>query len=257
MKLLKRLPRVVLLLLDLAVFCFFFYPVTYGLLDLSNAVVMSACFLVALVLLFPRQTGRLLRRIWSKRLGKAILLILGALVLLVAVLLTVLMIRVLSRMHDRPKQDCKTLIVLGCMVDGETPSVQLCYRIEAAADYLLAHPDAVAVLSGGQGRGERMSEADCMFRELTARGVAPDRLYREAQSSNTRENLTNSMALIRQADLQGPVAIVSNNFHIYRALRMAGDLGFSAEGLAARSQPASLPFSVFREAMALVKYALS
>ena len=148
MKLLKRLPRVVLLLLDLAVFCFFFYPVTYGLLDLSNAVVMSACFLVALVLLFPRQTGRLLRRIWSKRLGKAILLILGALVLSVAVLLTVLMIRVLSRMHDRPKQDCKTLIVLGCMVDGETPSVQLCYRIEAAADYLLAHPDAVAVLSG-------------------------------------------------------------------------------------------------------------
>lgn len=102
-----------------------------------------------------------------------------------------------------------------------------------------------------------MSEADCMFRELTARGVAPDRLYREAQSSSTRENLTNSMELIRQAGLQGPVAIVSNNFHIYRALRMAGDLGFSAEGLAARSQPASLPFSVFREAMALVKYALS
>lgn len=257
MKLLKALLRAILLLLVLTVFYFFYYPVTYGLLDLSNALVMLVCLLAAAALLFPKQTGRLFRAIRSKRWGRVLLAISGTAAAALCVLFTVLMILVGTKMHERPSKPCGTVIVLGCMVQGERPSLQLRYRIEAAADYLDAHPEAVAVLSGGQGPGERITEAECMFRELTARGIDPSRLYREDRSSSTRENLTFSADLIRRENLAGPVVIVSNDFHIYRALRMAEDLGFHAEGIAARSRRMALPFSVFREAMAMVKYWLT
>lgn len=257
MKLLKALPRAILLLLVLAVFFLFLYPATYGLLDLSNALVMLACLLAAAALLFPKQTRRLFSGLWSKRWGKVLLSVAGTAAASICVLLAVLMILVGTKMRQQPSKPCRTVIVLGCMVRGERPSLQLRYRIEAAADYLDAHPEAVAILSGGQGRGERITEADCMFRELTARGIDPDRLYREDRSSTTRENLIYSMDLIRRENLAGPVAIVSNDFHIYRALRMAEDLGLPAEGLAARSRRLALPFSVFREAMAMVKYWLT
>ena len=257
MKHLKSLPRILLLLLDLVIFGFFLYPAAYGLLDLSNALVMFVCLLVAAALLFPKQTHRLFRAIWSKRWGKVLLILSGTAATAVCVLLIVLMVLVCSRMHEQPSKPCKTVIVLGCMVRGEVPSVQLRYRIDAAADYLESHPDAVAILSGGQGRGERITEAECMFRGLTARGIDSSRLYLEDRSSTTHENLIFSQELIREKGLEGPVAILSNDFHIYRALRMAGDLGLPAEGLSAGSKRVSLPFAVFREAMALVKYALT
>lgn len=257
MKLLKALPRAVLLLLVLVVFCFFLYPATYGLLDLSNALVMLLCLLAAAALLFPKRTGRIFRAIRSKRRGRVLLAIAGTAAAAVFVLLAVLMVLVGTKMRDRPSKPCRTVLVLGCMVQGERPSVQLRYRIEAAADYLNANPEAVAILSGGQGRGERITEAECMFRELTARGIDPGRLYLEDRSSTTRENLVFSSDLIRRENLAGPVVIVSNDFHIYRALRMAEDLGLPAEGLAARSRRLALPFSVFREAMAMVKYWLT
>ena len=62
---------------------------------------------------------------------------------------------------DRPAdgQDC-TVVVLGCQVfpDGH-PSLMLRGRINAAYDYLTAHPDALCVASGGQNGSEPISEA--------------------------------------------------------------------------------------------------
>jgi hypothetical protein len=61
-----------------------------------------------------------------------------------------------------PNMACQYVIVLGCGVNGTEPSLSLRYRIDAACEYLTAHPDAVAVLSGGQGPDEDMTEAACM-----------------------------------------------------------------------------------------------
>lgn len=254
MKHLKSLPRILLLLLDVVVFGFFLYPVTYGLLDLSNAAVMLACLLVAVALLFPRQTARCFCGLREKRWGRALLRTLGIAMAALVLLFAVLIGKVLSRMDEKPDRPCKTVLVLGCMVNGEQASLQLIYRIEAAADYLRANPDAAAILTGGQGRGEGISEAECMYRALTARGIAPERLYREDQSSSTIENLRFSRALMEEQGLVGPVLLISSDFHLYRALRMASDFGLPASGLAARSERLSLPFSVVREAFALIKY---
>lgn len=255
----NRLPlwRLLLLILALLGFGLFFWPVLAGFVDLSNLSGMGACLALAAAMLWWKPLLRLLGWLWRRLWGRILLLATGVGLAALTVLLLVLSCLVISRLQVRPKRECPTLLVLGCQVRGQTPSLHLRYRIDAAADYLLAHPEAVAVLSGGKGDAEELSEAACMERELIARGIAPERLYLEEASTDTRENLSFSAALMEQAGLRGPVLIVSNSFHMYRALRMAEDLGLDAEGLAARSRPANLPVYVLREAMALVKYGLT
>ena len=67
-------------------------------------------------------------------------------------------------------------IVLGCSVRGKKPSRILTERLDAAKDYLEENPQAIAVLSGGQGADEDISEAECMYEYLSAHGITPERL---------------------------------------------------------------------------------
>ena len=111
------------------------------------------------------------------------------------------------------------IVILGALVNGEQPSPALARRIEAAYDYLERNPQTVAVLSGGMGDGESITEAECMRRELAARGISEDRLILEDKSRDTAENIKNTLAII--GDRYGSIALVTNNFHIYRAMRLA------------------------------------
>ena len=83
----------------------------------------------------------------------------------------------------------RTLVILGCGVYGERPSLMLIERMQAAYSYMNEHPGTVCVLSGGKGNGEDISEAEAMYRWMTAKGISPDRLYKEDRSVSTRENL--------------------------------------------------------------------
>ena len=115
------------------------------------------------------------------------------------------------------------IIVLGAKVNGETPSLALRCRIDAAHEYLEANPGTVAILSGGQGVGEGISEAEAMRRELVRRGISESRLVCEDKSTSTEENIRFSydkMPAGRQR-----VGIVTNNFHVWRALRVAARAG--------------------------------
>ena len=117
--------------------------------------------------------------------------------------------------QDDSAQRADAVIVLGAGVNGTTPSVALQTRIDAAEAYLKAHPGIPAVLSGGQGPGEDISEAQAMYEALTARGIDPERLILEEASTNTRKNLENSLALLPDS-YHKTVAIVTNDFHMAR-----------------------------------------
>ena len=130
------------------------------------------------------------------------------------------------------------VVVLGARVDESgNPSYSLLWRLEATLEYLNAHPDATAVLSGGQGADEPMSEAACMHNWLVGHGVDEDRLIMEDQSTNTLENLRNSFAILGQYadedDLSGKVAVVSSSYHLFRAKLIASGLGVDVSGVAA------------------------
>jgi hypothetical protein len=98
--------------------------------------------------------------------GAVVLKAAVALVCAVAVLTSGYMLTGLIQTGHRDE----TVLVLGCSVKGERPSRMLRQRIEAATEYLEKNPDSKAVLSGGQGPDEKISEAECMRRELVRRG---------------------------------------------------------------------------------------
>ncbi len=128
------------------------------------------------------------------------------------------------------------LIVLGAAVYGDQPSLTLVRRLEGTKAYLDAHPETVAIVSGGMGKGETITEAQAMHDWLIAHGVAPERVIMEPKATSTLENLTYAFDLIRERgdEPAGRVAIVSSAYHLYRAKLMARNLGVSdAAGVAA------------------------
>lgn len=74
------------------------------------------------------------------------------------------------------KQSADYVIVLGAQVRGKALSRTLEYRLEKALEYARVHPNTVLVLSGGQGVGEEMTEAEAMYEYLKAHGIpeSPD-----------------------------------------------------------------------------------
>lgn len=139
------------------------------------------------------------------------------------VFFTVVECFVISGMNKEGEPDLEYIIVLGAHVRGTTPSAALHWRIEKAYEYLTENPDTIAILSGGRGVGEEISEAECMRRELTARGIDESRLILEDNSTSTAENMEFSFRII--GDLGARVGIVTNNFHVWRGVRSARAVG--------------------------------
>lgn len=140
-----------------------------------------------------------------------------------------------------------TVVVLGCLVKDGRPSKTLLTRINAAAEYLKTHPDAKCVLSGGKGDDEAISEAECMYTELVKAGIEEERLLIEDRSTSTRENLAYALERIKEYGLNENIAIVTNEYHEYRAGLIAKKLGISAGAVPAASSPGLLPVYWIRE----------
>ena len=120
--------------------------------------------------------------------------------------------------HKREKAKSDYCIVLGAGVHGTRPSRVLNERINAAYDFLTEHPETIAVLSGGQGSDEEISEAECMFRELTQKGIDASRLIKEEQSTSTEENMMFSADVLQKiASGITEVTVISSETHLYRA----------------------------------------
>ena len=150
------------------------------------------------------------------------------------------------------KESVNYVIVLGAQVRGNKISRTLERRLDKAVEYAAYHPNTVFVLSGGQGFGEDITEAKCMENYLTAHGISRERLVLEEKSTNTKENLKFSDALTGCS--QKNTGILSNNFHVYRAVKIAEKAGYEHPyGIAAPSDPIMQVHYVVREAAALIK----
>lgn len=160
-------------------------------------------------------------------------------------------IRIFSAMfslHER-KVDC--IIVLGAQVKGKKITDSLKRRLDRAVIYLKKYPDTRVIVSGGQGPGEEISEADAMAEYLSASGISGKRIDREDQSTSTRENLRYSKKF---ADPEKEkVGIVTNGFHMYRALLIAGQEGYrNTYKIPASSNPVFQINYLMREFFAVV-----
>lgn len=157
-----------------------------------------------------------------------------------------------ARTDEDPQADY--LIVLGAGVNGSTPSLSLVNRLTAAKDYLERFPDAVAIVSGGQGDGENLSEAEAMRRWLTQNGIPDGRILTEDRATTTEENITFSLDLLRErGEEDASIAIVSSEYHLCRAKQIARAQGIPAPiGVAGKTGYPVLKLNYFlREAFAL------
>lgn len=204
-----------------------------------------------------------------------------ALIIFVIVCMTVFILMemlVFSKMRAVPKRPVQYVIVLGACVRGTRVTRSLAFRLKKAAEYAQAHPECMLVVSGGQGPGEDITEAQAMSSWLVEHGIDRKRILLEDRSVNTRENLLFSKEIIcrceagKKADIAEGVcieqvsydcgcreenlsiAVCSNNFHMYRAMSLARAAGkWHTEGLAAMTDPFMWFSFTVREGAALFK----
>lgn len=184
---------------------------------------------VLICALFCRPLWRLAKRLWKRLAGRIALIALCAVVcfgLFAAVFFSVNMARCMYKPLDR----VDVVIVLGCRVRGETPSSLLRSRCYTAAQVLKEHPGAVCIVAGGQGEGEDISEAEAMRRLMAEYGIEDERVFKEDKSTSTAENFAFSLEIMQREGLSGNVAIVTSDYHQYRASLYAKRAGIEAAG---------------------------
>lgn len=200
---------------------------------------------------FFRHINLLITKTFSYTAGKAVLSIIAVLMCFVLFAGGYTLFSIVRYGHQS-ETETEYIIVLGCKVNGTEPGRFLNLRIKAAYNYLNNNPGSKAILSGGQGEGEDISEAECIFNALISLGVSPDRLIKEEKSKSTSENFKNSCALLESMNIKiSDITVVTNDFHEFRAAKFAEKNGIRAYPYPAKTPwNGYLPFAV-REVFAV------
>jgi len=157
-----------------------------------------------------------------------------------------------GKFTSRGEKNLDYIIVLGAQIREDGPSTVLRYRLDEAISYLDKNPDTICIVSGGQGPNEPYPEAEGMAEYLIEKGIDSSRILLEDESQTTVENLRNSKELLEE-DYNG-VGIITNNFHMFRALRIAEVQEFeNVCGIAAKSSILYLPNNILRECGGILK----
>ena len=115
-------------------------------------------------------------------------------------------------------------IVLGLALENGKPAPDLLVRLDTARTYLEKYPEAHLILTGGNADEPGRTEAAVMRDLLTARGVPEDRLILEDRAETTKENFRNLAGMVSKDE---PVVMISSDYHMDRAVRSAGEEGFT------------------------------
>ena len=237
-------------------FLWFSLPfVVNGIINIGNGTGMLVSMAVLSYGISYEKINHRVTELWRHPRGRGLLLFLSAVAaacFLIAAVETIGMVRAAS---NRPPKNT-TAVVLGCSVKGENPSRILKERLDAAYVYLMENTGAYCVLSGGQGEDELISEAECMYRYLTAAGIDGDRLILEDASGNTEENLRFSGELLAERGLDGDITIITSEFHAYRAQKTAERLGMNSYSTPSRTFFLYLPTYYVRELYGILYYAI-
>lgn len=173
-------------------------------------------------------------------------------VAMTAVVLAVFCGMIACEFTSKGQKNLDYIVVLGAQVRENGPSVVLKYRLDAAIIYLKENSNTKCIVSGGQGVNEPFSEAEGMADYLIRNGIEKERIFWEDQSTNTVENIRYSKELLEES-YQG-VGVVTNNFHTFRAVRIAKAQGLKGVcGIAADSNKFYLPNNVLRECCGILK----
>ncbi len=223
-----------------------------------NAGNLSVLLLCGVAVFFTADcfgSRKLLAAVWENALGKAAIAIVCLLFAAGLVTAGVISAKMAGQIANEPESPPEVIVVLGCQVRGERPSKMLMRRITTAYDALVKYPDAVCVVSGGQGSDEAISEAECMYRTLTEMGIDPSRLIKEDTSTTTSENIRNTFKLTDPLGYSRDITIVTDGFHQYRASLIAKKAGADdVKALSAHTELRFIPTYWVREWLGILYF---
>jgi uncharacterized SAM-binding protein YcdF (DUF218 family) len=164
---------------------------------------------------------------------------------------------------ERPRVDA--IVVLGAAQYDGRPSAIYQARLEHAVELWSGGVAPLVVFTGGKEPGDRFTEGGSGARWALARGVPSAAVVTEEQSRTTYQNLAGAKRALERRDPDGGrrrIVIVSDPFHMFRAVRQAADLGMDAYPSPTRTSPLSasrlkLAELVLREDLAIAGYLLS
>ena len=177
-----------------------------------------------------------IKKIYTYPAGKILIILFFGLFIIFLTLFFITLFKIINAIKCNAKNET-TVIVLGCRVKGSVPSKALVKRCRAAAEYMKANRKAVAILSGGQGDDEDISEAECMYGLMTSYGIDKERLVKEEKSTSTYENMLYSKQIIDTLDLSENIAVATSEYHLLRAKMYAQEFDLNPYSLPAKSIP--------------------
>ncbi|MHB8171795.1 MAG: YdcF family protein [Thermincolia bacterium] len=160
---------------------------------------------------------------------------------------------IISAQRSDEGEKVEHLIILGAGLKGEKLSPTLESRMKKGLEYLKSYPDTEVIVSGGQGQGGEITEAEAMRRFLVVNGIDESRITKEEKSTNTIENLRLSKKIIMQNNKSHEIMIVTSDFHILRAKMLAERVGLKPYGLPSNTPYYILPNTYLREYFAIIK----
>lgn len=214
----------------------------------SGVLCWLSVFFLLLLAVLDRLSGE---HRWARHGFRALLSLLAA---LAAVFLLFEAQVVSGSVPDDDSKEVSCVLVLGAGVNGTEPSLLLAKRMDAALAFISDKPEIPVIVSGCQGRGEDISEAECMARYLIAHGIPSERIWKEEQAGSTRTNFQYALSMMRMrgTDSAKPFACVTSDFHVARSRYVAGRMGVSREGLVCIG--ASLPSGAYYSALTMNYY---
>ncbi len=208
--------------------------------------------LAIIIFFYKRKTGRKLLSIRNNFVRIAIRLI------FIIILASFLLIEGLIIFSLKEDKDVKTdiVIVLGAGLKGDQIPLTLRYRLDKCIEYANKYRDSKIIVTGGQGRGESITEAEAMAGYLIGHGIEPERILKEDRATSTQENFKYSGEIIKKTSLAGAspaVMVVTSDFHMFRAKFLASRNGLIPYSLPARTWLGILPNNMIREYFAIIK----
>lgn len=226
----------------------FLLPVLHGGFQLGAAFGLGVCLFGGCLLVFYNKLAG--AGGWKKVLARCVTAayIVG---LCWSAVLTGLMFSVQAR---TPPPGTNVLVLGSRIYSAERMGVSLTNRVDKATSYLLEYPEAQCIVTGGRGGDEPCPEALTEKNALMRRGIEEKRIFMEDKSHNTRENMEFAMEVVEREGLGTEVAVVTQSFHMFRALQLAESSGFTAYSLVAETDPVLFPEYYGRELLSLTKW---
>lgn len=225
----SKLIKYEILFIFFFIILFLSIGVTFGLLFLAG-ILQTALLVICFHIAF-KHTGKPNYIVANRIIGGFFLLFLISFVMIEGVLL-----KTAHQSHQISDENPDAVIILGAGLKGSELSNTLKERLEKGRWFLEGHGDVPVVVSGGQGPGEHIAEAEAMGDYLIANGIQKDRIFYDKTSTTTYENIRNSTVILNEQGLQNKkIVIITSDYHIYRARKIGEEQGLNCIGLGSES----------------------